>query len=221
MDQILIKKLKGHDEKVSKKNYIEPQGDFNVYRNLRALKHDILHLRGYFQSYRYFEGHQDKIIGFFSSTVPSTCSELRMKIVQSESVAIHFRRGDYITDLNASKFYAQCSFDYYLSSISHLQKQLSKKLAFFVFSDDIQWVKSHFPIQADWNIVFVEETVNEEPMVDMKLMSLCKHHITANSTYSWWGAWLSSNPEKMACTPKKWFNEYSNGDLVPNNWHCL
>lgn len=217
----LIEQLQGNGKEVTKKKYIELPDHFNVYKDLETLKDDIIYLRGYFQSYRYFKKHNDKILNLFSSNLPSSHLELCAKIEQCESVAVHFRRGDYITNPNASKFYAQCSFDYYRRSIAHLQKQISQKLTFFIFSDDIQWVKTHFPVQADWDITFVEATVNEKPIVDMKLMSLCKHHITANSTYSWFGAWLSSNPKKMVCTPKKWFNEYSNGDLIPNNWHCL
>jgi hypothetical protein len=146
------------------------------------------------------------------------------KIVNSNSVAIHIRRGDYLTN----SFFANLSQEYYSRSISFISKEISHP-AFFFFSDDIKWVKEN--ISVNEKHIFVEHnsaaatkwnTIGE--INDLLLMSYCNHQIIANSTFSWWGAWLNSNPDKVVIAPRKWFDnakaqsDYERGHFIPIKW---
>jgi hypothetical protein len=102
--------------------------------------------------------------------------------------------------------------DYYQKSINLINSRV-KDPKYYVFSDDMDWVKKNLIIK---NAVYVE---GNKGGVDLQLMSLCKHNIIANSTFSWWGAWLNNNPEKIVISPKKWFNDMNmKNDIIPEDW---
>lgn len=137
----------------------------------------------------------------FGAFVDKQNKLLEKKIRTCNSVAIHVRKGkDYL----ASSLFHTCAIDYYNSAIDLIRKQVDNP-QFFVFTDNTEWVKDNFSF-------FDYELVNHNPSVgwgnhfDMQLMSNCKHNIIANSTYSWWGAFLNQNPSKIVIAPKKWFN---------------
>ena len=197
------------------KNYVvEPY--FNYWSDIKQLK-DIVYLDGYWQSEQYFIEFADKIRAEFSFKLPFSAqnAEISEQISQVNAVSLHVRRGDYVSN-KKNAFISVCSLDYYRAAIEQTKSQVDKPV-FFVFSDDIDWVKSNLVL--DKTTVFVSHNDGSESFNDMRLMSLCKHHIIANSSFSWWGAWLNANPNKIVIAPKQWFaSKLDDSDLVPANW---
>ena len=206
---------KSHFKFLRHKNYIvEPH--FNYWDGVNYLN-DNSYLDGYWQSERYFGDNADKIRAEFTFKIPfsKTNNEIAAHILQLNAISLHVRRGDYVTNPK-NAYIGFCSLDYYKAAINQMMNKI-KDPVFFVFSDDIEWVKNNllFASQA----VFVDHNKNTESYNDMRLMSLCKHHIIANSSFSWWGAWLNANPKKLVIAPKNWFrNGTDDGDLIPAEW---
>lgn len=177
-------------------------------------------VKGNFQSEKYFESIESVIRDEFKFTKQLDLENLKWKneILNSNSVSIHIRRGDYISlKQNANKF-AQIPLSYYQSAITYISQNLPSSV-FFVFSDDIKWVKEN--LISDAPLHFIEN--NNTPQTshfDMQLMSLCKHNIICNSTFSWWSAWLNNNPQKMVIAPQNWFADISinSQDIIPDEW---
>lgn len=117
-------------------------------------------------------------------------------INKTESVAVHIRRGDYVT-----LGYVVCSIQYYIKCMQEIQERLQNP-CFFIFSDDIEWVRKE--LKFDGKMLFVD--LKNKAVDDMRLLYSCKHFIISNSTFSWWGAWLSDNPDKIVLQPKFWKN---------------
>ncbi|WP_289023309.1 alpha-1,2-fucosyltransferase [uncultured Salegentibacter sp.] len=182
-----------------------------------------VYLQGYFQSYKYFKGFEKQICDFFSFP-ENRKDEQDKKILTNlkyiNSVAVHVRRGDYITDKKTQKFHGNCTKEYYLEAIETIAKQTANPY-FFFFSDDPDWGEQNFN-HLPYNITFVTQNQGKDSWKDMMLMSSCKHNIIANSSFSWWGAWLNRNPDKIIIAPKKWFafskKESDNLDLIPLEW---
>ncbi|MFA6587802.1 MAG: alpha-1,2-fucosyltransferase [Patescibacteria group bacterium] len=172
------------------------------------------YLEGYWQSEKYFAGIADQIRKNFTlKNLPSRHLESQKNdIANSNAVSLHIRRTDYLTGSNG--FYHICSLGYYQDAIKLIEKS-QKNLKLFVFSDDINWVKEN--LKTNQPMVFLQGNTSYE---DLILMSLCKHNIIANSTFSLWGAWLNANPNKIVVAPKKWFTDpkISTQDLVPSSW---
>ena len=128
---------------------------------------------------------------------------------------MHIRRGDYLLDKNLSLF-TTCTHDYYYKAEALIAEK-SFSPTFFIFSDDIEWVKKNIPFNHP--VVFVTDS-NLTDYQELMLMSACKHNIIANSTFSWWGAWLNNNTEKIVITPQKWFTTQTMNekDLIPPTW---
>jgi hypothetical protein len=179
-----------------------------------------VYLDGYFQSEKYFKGNESLIKNIFDfpHLEGSYFKEILQSIKIEESVSVHFRRGDYIQDEVIGNFHGICTLDYYKNAIGYMIEEL-KSPHFFVFSDDIDWVEQQLSGLVT-NITFVKGNSDSKSWTDMMLMSNCKHHIIANSSYSWWGAWLNQNPDKIVIAPKKWFNDplICTKNLVPESW---
>jgi len=169
---------------------------------------------GYWQSYRYFEEYEDTIRSELTirSALSSKTLDVLRRIENTQSVSIHIRRGDYLSN----DLYAICESDYYLAALSFIMKNIQKPQLFF-FSDDMPWVRRNFNMQ-DAN--YVDHNDKAHDVEDLFLMSHCRHHIIANSTFSWWGAWLCPHPNKIVVAPKKWFtnNNMNTDDLIPRSW---
>ena len=118
------------------------------------------------------------------------------------SCSIHIRRGDYVTSKASNKVHGVLNMNYYKNAIKLLEKNFSNDIHFFLFSDDIEWVVDNLKIK---NSTFIINGLKSDPHEDIYLMSLCDHNIIANSSFSWWGAWLNTNPEKMVVCPQRWF----------------
>jgi hypothetical protein len=127
------------------------------------------------------------------------------------------RMTDYLTDPVTQKKHGTCDSEYYKRALEYITEKVSNP-HFYVFSDDMQWTKQNLDIPQP--VCYVDQNSPNMGHVDMYLMSLCRHHIIANSTFSWWGAWLNKNPDKIVIAPKKWFAaaEYNSDDLIPSSW---
>lgn len=141
------------------------------------------------------------------------------EMLNSNSVSIHIRRSDYLNE-TINKINGVCTLEYYYMAIELIKSKIESP-DFYIFSDDIHWVKSEFRTVLN-DFTLIDWNKNENSWQDMALMSKCKHNIIANSSFSWWGAWLNENPEKIVIAPLKWFNTqdkyYNTKDIIPTNW---
>lgn len=175
------------------------------------------YLYGYWQSEKYFINVAETIRKDFSFKQPLLDENTHIveQLANVNSVSLHVRRGDYVTNTK-NAFIGTCSTTYYQSAIKEIENQIINPV-FFIFSDDIDWVKKNLVV--DRSSIFVSHNKGSESYNDMRLMSLCKHNIIANSSFSWWGAWLNSNPQKIVIAPKQWFaSGQDDSDLIPKTW---
>lgn len=175
------------------------------------------YLDGYFQSYKYFEPIRDILLNEF--TLKNGYSDLvREAIAQiqqaDQSVAVHIRRGDYATVRLG--YNGLCNTQYYEKGLEIIAQKFPN-IKVFVFSDDIEWAKDNLKFK--YETVFVSRP-GFHSAEELYLMSLCRHQIIANSTFSWWSAWLNKNPEKIVVAPSRWLMaaDISTSDLLPENW---
>ena len=194
---------------------VEPY--FNYWPAFFKLDHDC-YLYGYWQSEQYFKDFADIIRQDFAFKIPldERNKKVVLEMTNTQSVSLHVRRGDYVNDPKNSNIMHICSLEYYRQAINHIVNRIEQPV-FYIFSDDIVWVKEHLSIE--FPCVYIDHNSGSESYRDMQLMSLCKHHVIANSSFSWWGAWLNANPEKTVIAPREWFvNKNNVDDLIPHNW---
>ena len=139
--------------------------------------------------------------------------EYQNQIENSNAVSIHVRRGDYL--YNQDMYVDLCSTEYYERAIRYICERVDMP-SFFVFSDDINWCKQRFD-EIDRRILYIDNG-NYSPYDDLQLMSLCQHNIIANSSFSWWGAWLNENKDKIVVAPNQWTKTHRNVDIVGRGW---
>ena len=193
---------------------------FNYWAGLKKRTGDS-YLFGYWQSELYFKLFENIIRQDFSFRHPlkGENSTLAEAIKNTQSISIHVRRGDYINDAKSGAVMEVCSLDYYRKAINYIAERVNSPV-FYIFSDDIKWVKQALEIK--FPCTFVGHNIGQESYRDMQLMSLCQHNIMANSSFSWWGAWLNSNEDKLIVAPKNWFrNGTDDKDLIPEKWGRL
>lgn len=185
-----------------------------------------VYLKGFFQSYKYFESFSKEIYELFLFPPDKLNSENKVilkKIGNTQSVSVHIRRGDYVQDNITQQFHGNCSLGYYTQAISEMVKQ-NKEVEFFFFSDDMEWVEDQFN-SFDIRKTFVTSNRGNNSWIDMFLMSKCEHNIIANSSFSWWAAWLNKNDKKIVISPKQWFRNPDKAklthDLIPHEWMRL
>lgn len=180
---------------------------------------DGVYLEGYWQSEKYFIGIEQIIRDDFTlkETQTGKNKEVAEHILSSESVSIHIRRGDYIDSPIVGNSQDACSLDYYHRCIDEISQKTSNPV-FFVFSDDIEWCRKSLKLSSP--AVYVDHNGFDKGYEDMRLMSQCRHNIVANSTFSWWAAWLNNNKENLVYAPQKWFTEkkYNIDDIIPAKW---
>lgn len=196
--------------------YYEPHFHFDS-NFLKAYSSTIL--IGYWQSENYFKGISDIIRSEFEfkKTPGLKTQEVLKQISETNSVSLHIRRGDYINNPETLRMHGICGIDYYDKCIN-LMKAKVPSMQLFIFSDDIQWVKENLVLP--YNAIFVDHNTGDNANEDLYLMSHCKHNVIANSSFSWWGAWLNNNNKKIVMAPSKWFNEFKadTKDLYPADW---
>lgn len=175
------------------------------------------YLRGYFQSEKYFKAIAPmlrKELTLKTEFLPVDAS-LCEQIKQCNSVSIHIRRGDYIRNLSSMDAHGLCSKDYYAKAIACMQEMLGGDLHFYLFTDDENWVRNEMNWDINCTLIANKTTVE-----DFYWMSHCRHHIIANSTFSWWAAWLNEHPDKKVIMPKRWTSNLKSEDidLRPSTW---
>jgi hypothetical protein len=179
------------------------------------------YLEGFWQSEKYFKSIASVIRSDFQLKEPLDLKNTKWmnEIVNSESVSIHVRRGDYVSGLGQQS-HVSCDLMYYQKALD-LIKQKKSNIKAYVFSDDLDWCKANLKFNEP--TFYVESNQKQNFEVDMILMSHCKHNIIANSSFSWWAAWLNLNDEKLVVAPKNWFADVTlnNKDLLPKEWITL
>jgi Glycosyl transferase family 11 len=184
------------------------------------------YLVGYWQSEKYFDWNRAQILKDVE-LIDSTEVDhiLLQKIKDSKSVALHIRRGDYISDLAASQFHGLCDMAYYYAAVQALKIQ-EPSMHLFVFSDDPQWARVNF--RTDVPATYIDANASDKGYLDLELMRHCKHHIIANSSFSWWGAWLRRAEEvgqevQQVYAPMRWFavSNVDTSDVIPASWNQL
>lgn len=214
----IVNRLLGVDLKIRKKQYFREKSDHSFVAIDVSRFKDGVYLEGFWNSERYFIDHEKEIRNdfLFKKKLSGANKEIALDMGKNDSISIHVRRGDYVSSEATNKFHGTCGLDYYKKAVDLINKRV-KNPKYFVFSDDMEWVKENLKIRS---AVYVEGNIGDKSYIDMQLMSLCKHNIIANSSFSWWGAWLNSNAKKIVVAPKKWFNDTSvdTTDLVPEGW---
>ncbi len=199
------------------------ESTFGYFESFINLKPPVC-LDGYFQSEKYFLNFQEEIKTLFTFPMGLLNNETQKKVSNlfnnPYSVSIHVRRGDYVSDAPTQSFHGICGLEYYENAMALIRNKIPKA-EFFLFTDSPEIVKNEF--KAIDNFQIMSDGDYQYNWVDMYLMSQCKHHIIANSSYSWWGAWLGINPEKIVVAPQKWFavNEVDYSNVVPESWEKI
>jgi len=176
-------------------------------------------LEGYWQSEKYFLDDAEAIRRDF--TLAGEPDEANRAVLQrmqgTTAVSLHVRRGDYVSNPTAAAYHGTCSPAYYRDAVDHIAQRCGP-LTLFVFSDDQDWVRANMPFAHP--TVHVDCNPPDRGVWDMHLMKHCRHHVVANSSFSWWGAWLNPAPDKIVVAPRRWFTDPSKdtSDLVPAAW---
>ena len=182
---------------------------------------DDVHLNGYFQSQKYFAVIREQLLVDFrpSKDISPSNRQVAAMAGKGDSVMLHVRRGDYVSNAKTLQVHGVCSTDYYRRAIALARERLHQP-RFFVFSDDLAWSRENLRLGDD--AVFVEGNA-EAPEMDIFLMSACRAHIIANSSFSWWGAWLARTDAPLVIAPDPWFDspDMSAVDLIPAFWQTL
>jgi hypothetical protein len=182
---------------------------------------DNTYLIGYWQSYRYFSGVEDWLINDFQLKKPLSWvgNQFLTKICSSNSVALHIRRGDYVTNKSANKHHGVIPINYYWDAIKII-KETTIEPIFYIFSDDQEWSRKNFLSLK--NAIFVDNNLDMGSWEDLYLMGFCRHHIIANSSFSWWGAWFADRRwgiNRKVILPRRWFSKSNvEADMAPKHW---
>ena len=180
-----------------------------------------VYLDGYWQSEKYFVDIQDIIRREFTIKYAQDpqSQEVAEHIASTQSVSVHVRRSDYVSDSETNRTHGSCDLDYYKQCVSLITGKITNP-HFFVFSDEPSWTTKN--LRLNYPTTFVTHNDSDKAYEDLRLISMCKHNIVANSSFSWWGAWLNPNPDKIVLGPKKWFNDPGPGvdasDIIPPRW---
>jgi hypothetical protein len=207
------------------------QPHYHFYSDFFSLPSD-LYLSGYWQSEKYFEKVSGIIHSQFTPSRPldERTAALQRKMNSEESVAVHIRRGDY-TASKYNSFFGLVPRAYYDQALDRMRSDIHNPV-FYIFSDDPAWCRENF-LGPDANVI--DYNKGDDAFKDLLLMASCRHNVIANSTFSWWGAWLNSNPAKKVIAPQQWFQTnyltrkepvyacryYNTRDLIPDGWSRL
>ena len=185
------------------KKFVYDTKEYVFNKDVYKLKNS--YLNGYWQSIKYFEGIENDIKKDFrfKNQLDNKNLEILNEIENSNSISIHIRRGDYMSPENYNMYGCIATPTYYKKAIKVIEEKVENP-TFFVFSNDMDWVKKN--IQINSRVFYIDINSGNGSYKDMQLMSNCKHNIIANSSFSWWGAWLNENKNKIVIAPKKWIN---------------
>ena len=203
--------------------FFEQHAGFNVeVLNLP----DNSYLSGYWQSYKYFEGIDQELM---QELAPKRALSVHNQNISesiniNNSVALHVRRGDYVSLESAIKHHGALTIEYYKAAIDEVYKLIENPI-FYVFSDDPAWCASNLPLLTP-NVIHISHNLGVDSWQDLILMSLCHHQIIANSSFSWWGGWMADQRygiDRVVIAPKNWFVVDSNNaaDRFPTHWRLI
>jgi len=192
------------------KKYAEADCNFDPQVLIRT----PAYLTGYFQSEKYFEDvketlhrelrFSDSVYENIPSALADSIREYKHQMEQTESVALHVRRGDYLE--HPEIYGVSCTTEYYRSAVRFIRER-HPDAKFFVFTNDPEWTGQWMKENFLGDFTLIRGTTEETGYLDLMLMSCCKHQIMANSSFSWWGAWLNPHPEKIVTAPDPWFGD--------------
>ncbi|MDM0104001.1 alpha-1,2-fucosyltransferase [Variovorax sp. J22R24] len=179
-----------------------------------------LHIEGYWQSEKYFLDCRRILLAELSPKLPlePENAAIANKISSTDSISLHVRRGDYASNEVVNRVHGIVPLDYYRRAVSLLEARLANP-HIFVFSDDHEWVQENLHFSAP--MTFVKTNNSDRGFRDIQLQSMCRHHITANSSFSWWGAWLNPRRDKVVIAPTHWLADAAGDDSrdrVPESW---
>ena len=200
------------------KNLVFVEKSLDYHSQIEKVKAN--YFDGYWQTEKYFIQFESEIRKDFKMQIEPNeyYSEMLQAAGNTESVSVHFRRGDFANNPETNQFHGLCDLAYYKNAMEYIKKKLGH-VTFFMISDDIEWVKNEFKDES--NIIYIDNFKGKD-YEDMRLMSNCKHNIIANSSFSWWGAWLNENTSKIVVSPSRWFNneekQLQTKDLIPESW---
>jgi len=191
---------------------------FHFDREILTLS-DNVYLDGYWQSEKYFIDIESVIREELTvkTLQKGKDRELGDTMSACESVSLHIRRGDYVSDPATNRIHGICGLDYYRRAVNEITRFV-RDPHFFIFSDDHKWARDN--LKLDNRTTFVDHNKADKNYEDLRMMGQCKHNIIANSTFSWWGAWLNENMDKIVIAPATWFHDKSRnaGDIIPDGW---
>ena len=200
-----------------RKVYKEPFYHFD--KNFFNSRKNVL-LKGGWQSEKYFSRYKNEVRQAFQikDEVINRVKELGQKLKNENSVAVHVRRGDYLRLPIILEWHGVLDANHYNNAFTQLQSKLDKPFSIYYFSDDPQWIEEN--LCPKWPGTIISKDSKNTAIEDFYLMSQCKHNIIANSSFSWWAAWLNDNPDKIVIAPQKWFGNApcDPKDLIPESW---
>lgn len=179
------------------------------------------YIQGFFQTEKYFANIREQLLKDFTinKELNKKNKVILEKIKNTNSISVHFRRGDY-TKVRVAQHFGACSEEYYQKAIEIITSKTNIKPTLFIFSDDINWVKNNIKFKYDTE--YVDINSGKQGFFDLELMKNCKHNIIANSSFSWWGGWLNENSDKIVVAPTPWLQDANkNYDIIPENWIVL
>ena len=219
----LLRKLRRKLIGITRPRHLFIETGLQYHPEIWSLSPDT-YLKGYWHHEQYFADIASLLHEEFGFGVPlrETNRPVLEAIETANSVSLHVRRGDYVSNKAVLALNGVCSTEYYQEAIRTIAARV-RNPHFFIFSDDPEWVRTHLPIEYPFSIV--EGNTGEYSYEDLHLMSRCKHQIIANSTFSWWGAWLNPSPDKLVIAPGRWYADAEAdrqvAGLLPANWHRL
>lgn len=181
--------------------------------NISSINTQNIYLDGYFQTPLYFQKYRNDLFRMITPVYnySNDTNKLFREIYAANSVAVHVRRGDFLHN-NRSQYHYVLGLDYYINAITYIKQRIDNPI-FYFFSDDIEWVKENWGDNG--NIRFILSEEDNSDITELMLMKACKHIITANSSFSWWAAWLKDNEESICIVPEK---QYGNPNMIPVGW---
>ena len=206
--------------------YLSPLNKRSYYRE-RSFSFDgkvlklgqNVYLKGYFQSEKYFLPAKDIIRKDFTfkNTIIKHLQEFSAELKNVNSVSVHVRRGDFFKDPRIADYHGTLDKEYYNSAIDLVRSKIANP-SFYFFSDDMNWVRENFSLPG---ANYISDNITKDHFEDLYLMSRCRHNVIANSSFSWWGAWLNDNANKIVIAPQKWFNNgpKDTQDVLPKEWY--
>ncbi len=179
---------------------------------------------GYFQSERYFTAQAATIRAELTPISPLDAENARWHAeikAESRAVSLHVRRGDYVSNSKATARHGICTPDYYARALDYVAQKMESDPIIYAFSDDPAWVRENLKLPAEIRVVGHNDSSRN--IEDLRLMNACRHHIIANSSFSWWGAWLNPRADKIVTAPARWFADpaYANPDILADGWTAI